>query len=158
MSLASASLRPHPLSRGREHHPIPFLRPFDSAHATAHLRQGERNSPHRWGWGVGKEGEEGCERASPRFLAGHRNDRVKGVGVGEGRARRTGSAGPPHARPFECLPPRRIFDRVSDPSWEWGQRSGRFANRPYGGRMPPAPLHGMDSRLGASSTGSRRPE
>ena len=25
--------------------PIPFLRPFDSAHVKAHLRQGERNSP-----------------------------------------------------------------------------------------------------------------
>ena len=25
--------------------PIPLLRPFDSTHATAHLRQGERNTP-----------------------------------------------------------------------------------------------------------------
>ena len=25
--------------------PIPLLRPFDSAHATAYLRQGERNTP-----------------------------------------------------------------------------------------------------------------
>ena len=25
--------------------PIPLLRPFDSAHATAHLQQGERNAP-----------------------------------------------------------------------------------------------------------------
>ena len=75
---------------GRGHRPIPFLRPFDFA-------QGERNSPHRWmgsclhrqdgggrrgqggsrtaPTGEGKEGEEGSERASPRFLAGPRNDR-----------------------------------------------------------------------------------
>ena len=30
---------------GRDTQPIPLLRPFDSAHATAHLRQGERNAP-----------------------------------------------------------------------------------------------------------------
>ena len=30
---------------GRDTPPIPLLRPFDSAHASAHLRQGERNAP-----------------------------------------------------------------------------------------------------------------
>ena len=30
---------------GRDTPPIPLLRPFDSAHASAHLRQGERKSP-----------------------------------------------------------------------------------------------------------------
>ena len=45
---------PHPSplpsrERGLDTPPIPLLRPFDSAHATAHLRQGERNAPP-WGW------------------------------------------------------------------------------------------------------------
>ena len=55
----------------REHHPIPFLRPFDSA-------QGERNSPHRWmgsclrrndGWG-GRG--EGGSRTAPTGKGGSR--------------------------------------------------------------------------------------
>ena len=39
---------------------IPFLRPFDSAHTTAHLRQGERNTPSLGGWiPVPRHGNDG---------------------------------------------------------------------------------------------------
>ena len=74
---------------GREHHPIPFLRPFDSA-------QGERNSPHRWMGSClhmhngGGRRDQGGSRTAPtgegwrtppsRFLAGPRNDSVNGGG------------------------------------------------------------------------------
>ena len=50
---------------------IPFLRPFDSAHATAHLRQGERNTPSLGGWIHAT--------AHLRPMSGHGNDGRGGV-------------------------------------------------------------------------------
>ena len=141
MSLAEASLRPHPLSRGRGHHPIPFLRPFDSA-------QGERNSPHLWkgsclhrhdGGGRGEGGSRtaptrggqarnlpqrgmGEGRKANKGVKGQVLDSSRGLGMtwgdGEGRDELAVQSRPP-LDPSTRLPPRRICDRVSGPSRGW---------------------------------------
>ena len=52
-------------------HPIPFLRPFDSAHASAHLRQGERNK--RGLSSLGRGGRvHGCLRGCRSRACGRR--------------------------------------------------------------------------------------
>ena len=50
-----------------------------------------------------------------RFLAGPRNDMVRGWG-GVGAPAGVDIVGAPPARPFEGLPPQQIYDRVSGPS------------------------------------------
>ena len=64
-----------------------------------------------------------CSQGGDGFRLGGRNDGNTKV-LSRERAwwtRRLGSAEPPLARPFESLPPRRIYDRVSGMPgpWEW---------------------------------------
>ena len=96
-----------------------------------------------------------CEWASPRFLAGPRNDSVKGAGWDEGRLDGLAVRVPPHARPFPSTPlrvnfglrvsgsaapgdgftPRRIFDRFSGAGMTEGrgriERRDSFAQRGF---------------------------
>ena len=107
---------------------------FQLAHATAHLRQGER--PHAAGWiparrrNDGVKGGRGDWTPLPRFLAEPRNDGGEGGGVtagGEGgpapdSSRGLGMTGegcdglvgrgPPPARPFDALRQRRTYSKA----------------------------------------------
>ena len=129
----------------------PPSRPFDSSQSERPLLGMDSGSGAGMTEGAG--GKERRDGASPRSLAGPRDDMANGGG---GRwARRISSAGPPPARPFDSAQGERslpgmdsrlgarqrrtfsIFDRLSGAGmtggWgRWGE--GGHETRPYGGR------------------------